>query len=169
MPYDASRFPILTAPQATTAVATRSDFRRLERLVILTGGASVGAAAGFLAAIALGRMELWTVLLTAAPLLVAALYLVARTLQEGMVRHAHGCTTAAILHAAALLAWPATALFAPLSEAAFWMAPMAALSTLVLFASCWTGSARAIYRLGGQAAIVAALAVHQGILLTLGG
>jgi hypothetical protein len=113
-------------------------------------------------------MELWTVILTAVPLIVLALYLVARTLQEGMVRHAYGCTTAAILHAAALLAWPATSLFAPLSAANFWIAPVAAMATLILFASCWTGSSRAIYRLGGQAAIVCALAAHQGLLLTLG-
>lgn len=167
MAYDATRFPVVAAPE-TAAVDTRADFRRLERLIVLTGGASVGAGAGFITAVALGRMELWSVVLIAAPLMVAALFLVARTLQEGMTRNAMGCTTAAILHAAALLAWPMTALFAPLSGAAFWIAPVAALATLVLFASCWTGPSRAIYRMGGQAALVAALAVHQGILLTLG-
>lgn len=168
MAYDATRFPVVAAPEPA-AVDARADFRRLERLIVVTGGASVGAGAGFIIAVALGRMELWSVVLIAAPLMVAALYLVARTLQEGMTRDAMGCTTAAILHAAALLAWPMTALFAPLSGAAFWIAPVAALATLVLFASCWTGPSRAIYRMGGQAALVAALAVHQGILLTLGG
>lgn len=154
---------------AAVALQSRENFVRFERFVILVGGASFGAAAGFGVAIALGRMDLWTVLLTAAPLMVLALYLVARTLQEGMTRHAHGCTTAAIMHAAALLAWPMTSLFAPLSGMSFWIAPVAAMATLVLFASCWTGPSRAIYRLGGQAAIVAALAAHQGLLLTLGG
>ena len=172
MAYDSTFFfnqaaALRAKPPAVTE--DRRDFRRLERIVILTGGASVGAAAGFGAAIALGRMALWEVLLTAAPLMVAALYLVARTLQEGMGRNAIGCTTAAIMHAGALLLWPMTALFAPLSGAAFWIAPVAAMATLVLFASCWSGPPRAIYRLGGQAMIVAALAAHQGVLLTLGG
>lgn len=171
MAYDATlTFNRQAVLRPQTAVADRrDDFRRLERLVILTGGASAGAAAGFMAAIAFGPLDLRIVLLGAAPMVALALYLVARTLEEGMRRHAVGCTTAAIMHAAALLAWPMTSLFAPLSAMSFWIAPIAALSTLVLFASCWTGPSRAIYRLGGQAAIVAALAVHQGMLLTLGG
>ncbi|WP_395644957.1 hypothetical protein [Terricaulis sp.] len=171
MAYDSTLLHNPTvAPPAVLSSATqdRREFRRLERFVILTGGGSAGAAAGFGVAIALGKMELWEVLLTATPLMVAALYLVARTLQEGMSRNAIGCTSAAIMHAAALLMWPMTALCAPLSSVSFWIAPLAALATLVLFASCWSGPPRAVYRLGAQAMIVAALTVHQGLLLTLG-
>src|SRR5262249_24289210 len=145
----------------------RRDFRRLERIVILGGGIALGLTIGFTAAIGLGRPSLTGLILYGAVFEPLALFLCARTLRESLARNAYGCSTAAIIHAAALLAWPLTGLFAPLSALAFWAAPFVALSGLVLFASCWGGSPRAIYRLGLQGALVAALAAYQGALVIM--
>lgn len=146
----------------------RDEFRRLERLMVLMGGAAAGAIIGFAAAMTLGRLELWMVILTAAPLLVLALYLTGETAREAMSRKAYGCTAASCLHVAALLAWPLTSLLTPLGSLNFWIAPVLAVGTLVLFASCWSGPSRAVYRLGAQGLLIGALAAHQGTLLILG-
>jgi hypothetical protein len=104
-----------------------------------------------------------------AVLIPLALYLCSQTLRESFSRGAYGCACATIVHAAALLAWPLTALFTPLSPLSFWMAPIVATSALVLFASCWGGPARAVYRLSLQGFIVAAAAMYQGALVLMAG
>jgi hypothetical protein len=146
----------------------RDDFRRLERIMVLLGASALGAIGGFVVAMSFGRLDLWIVIVSTAPLLMLSLYLTSLTLSDAMKRQAWGCSTAAGLHGAALLAWPITSLLMPLNEANFWIAPVAAAATLVLFASCWGGSARAIYRLGGQGVLIGALIAHQSTLLILG-
>lgn len=151
------------------AYAGRAEFRRLERIVVLAGGVAGGAAVGFVTEIAIGRPSL-TVLIASGALFTAfALYLCSQTLRESLVRRAYGCATAAVIQAAALLAWPLTALFAPVSPLAFWSAPLVAISGLALFASCWDGPPRAIYRLSLQGALVAGLAAYQGALVIMAG
>jgi hypothetical protein len=74
------------------------------------------------------------------------------------------------MHCAAMRAAaprPRRCLLVPLSEATYWIAPAAAVLSLVLFASCWGGGSRAVYRMTLQGALVAALAGHQGALLIL--
>lgn len=146
----------------------REEFRRLERIMVLTGASAFGAVAGFGVAMTFGRLDLWEIIVSAAPLLSLSLYLTGKTLSDAMKRKAWGCSTASCLHAAALLAWPMTALLTPLNEANFWIAPLAAMATLVLFASCWGGASRAIYRLGVQGIVIGGLLTHQGALLILG-
>ncbi|WP_167755734.1 hypothetical protein [Vitreimonas flagellata] len=166
MAYDA----VLTANQATAIVAEPRDyFLRSERLVLLTGAVAIGALMGFAATIMTGRTDPWVVIATAAVAITFALYLTSLTLVDALRRDARGCAIAAGLHCAALLSWPMTSLLVPLSEAIYWIAPVAALSSLVLFASCWGGSARAVYRMTAQGALVAALAAHQGALLIMAG
>lgn len=148
-------------------VAKRADFLRSERLVVLTGAAALGAVFGFSATIMTGRADLWTSLLIAAPMLVLALHLTSQTLTEAISRDARGCSVAAGMHGAALIAWPMASLLAPFG--AYWFAPVAALSALVLFASCWGGPPRAVYRMAVQGALVAALGAHQAALLIMGG
>ena len=151
------------------AYVRRADFRRLERIVILAGGAALGLTIGFTTAIGLGRPSQAALILSGAVFGALALYLCSRTLRESLARSAYGCAAATVAHAAALLAWPLTALFAPVSALAFWSAPFIAISALVLFASCWGGSPRAVYRLGLQGALVAALAAYQGALVIMAG
>ncbi|MFT3727691.1 MAG: hypothetical protein QM759_07700 [Terricaulis sp.] len=161
---------VLTRPQGKRqAYVGRTDFRRLERVVVLAGGLALGGLAGFTAEIMLGRPSVATLMVSGTILISFALYLCTQTLRESFVRRAYGCATATILHAGALLAWPMAALFAPLSPVAFWMAPVAAVSALVLFASCWGGPPRAVYRLSLQGFIVAAAAMYQGALLIMAG
>lgn len=161
---------VLTRPYGKRrAYVGRTDFRRLERIVVLAGGLALGGIAGFAVEIMLGRPGLLGVIASGAILIPLALYLCSQTLRESFVRHAYGCATATILHGAALLAWPLTALLAPMSPLMFWMAPIAAVSALVLFASCWGGPPRAVYRLSLQGFIVAAAAMYQGALLIMGG
>lgn len=151
------------------AYVGRKEFRRLERIVVLAGGVALGATVGFVTEIAIGRPSLAVVIGSGALFTAFALYLCSQTLRESLVRRAFGCATATIIHAAALLAWPLTALFAPLSAMAFWSAPAIAISGLVLFASCWDGPPRAIYRLALQGALVAGLAAYQGALVIMAG
>lgn len=123
---------------------------------------------GFALAMSLGYLNLITIALIGAPLLVAALYLASRTLTEAISMHAYGCATATVLHSAALLAWPMSALLTPLSPMNFWAAPIAAGSALIMFASCWQGPSRAVYRLSVQALLVGAVTAHQGLMLVMG-
>ena len=61
-----------------------------------------------------------------------------------------------------------TALCAALGAGAGGVAPGLARSGLVLFASCWEGSARAVYRASAQGALMAAIAAQQGVFVWLG-
>ena len=147
----------------------RSNFRRLERVVILAGGVALGLTIGFTAAIGLGRPSQIALILSGAVFGALALYLCSQTFRESLAGNAHGCAAATIAHASAVLAWPLIALFAPVNALAFWSAPFIAISALVLFASCWGGAPRAVYRLGMQGALVAAVAAYQGALVIMAG
>ncbi|MGE0596583.1 MAG: hypothetical protein AB7P07_09455 [Hyphomonadaceae bacterium] len=166
MAYDAG-FPIEAEASASPAIAVDS-FRRPERLAVLAGASAMGALAGFAAAMAIGRIDLWVVIAMAAPFLAVALHLTSETMRDALRSGAHGCATAAGLHVAALLAWPLTSLFSPVSMATFWIAPAAAISALFLLASCWQGGARGVYRTSALGLMVAAIAAHQGSMLLLG-
>ena len=154
---------------ARTTYVGRNDFRGLERIVVLAGGVALGLSVGFSAAIGLGRPSLGVLIASGVAFEALALYLCSQTLRESLLRNAHGCAAATIAHAAALLAWPLAGLFAPVSALAFWIAPAIALSGLVLFASCWGGPPRAVYRLALQGALVAALGAYQGALVIMAG
>lgn len=170
MAYDSARIVVadtslLEMPLGREA---HTGFDRSERLALLLGGAGLGATAGFSLAMSLGYLSVLSIALIAAPLLVLALHLTSRTLTEAISLRAYGCATATVLHGAALLAWPMTALLAPLSPVTFWMAPVVAGSALIMFASCWEGSPRAVYRLSIQAMLVAAVTAQQGLMLVMG-
>jgi hypothetical protein len=161
---------VLTRPNGERqAYVGRTQFRRLERIVVLAGGLALGGIAGFAAEIMVGRPSLSVLVASGVFLIPLALYLCSQTLRESFVRRAYGCAGATIVHGAALLAWPMAALFAPVSPMTFWMAPITAVSALVLFASCWGGPPRAVYRLSLQGFIVAAAAMYQGALLIMQG
>lgn len=160
--------PGALAPTAVVRAAPRAEFRSLERLVVLLGASAFGAAAGFAAAMMAGRSDLWLLILVSTPFLIYALHLTARTLSEALADKAYDCVGATVIHGAALLAWPMTSLLSSAVVGIFWIAPLTALSALVLFASCWSGGARAVYRSGLQGALVAALAAHQSVSLFMG-
>lgn len=161
MAYDAGRFI------QQNAIASERGFLRSERIGLLVGGAGLGVLCGGFAALAFGKPDLWLMIATAAPVLVLALYLTGETLSDALRRDARGCATAAGLHAAALLSWPFVSLFAPVSMPAFFIAPVLAMASLVLFASCWSGPSRAVYRLAAQGALVALIGAHQGFIVLM--
>lgn len=161
---------VLTRPRSEHApYEGREEFRRLERIVVLVGGVALGGIAGFATEIIFGRPGWLSLLASGAMLISLALYLCSQTLRESFSRGAYGCAGATILHAAALLAWPLTALFAALSPLWFWIAPLMAVSALILIASCWGGPARAVYRLSLQGFLVATAAMYQGALVMMAG
>lgn len=169
MAYD-SALPLNITAQALAAPSQErgDDFHRAERVVVLAGASAIGTLIGFGAAMAIGRLDLWVVILASAPFMVLALHLTAETLRDGLKRNAYGCATAAGLHVAALLAWPLTSLFAPLSMANFWIAPGVAVTALFLLASCWQGDARGVLRVSALGFLVMTVAAHQGTMLALG-
>jgi hypothetical protein len=170
MAYDSARIVVadssLLETSARTAVAP--DFDRAERIALLLGGAGLGAMAGFGLAMSLGYLSILNIGLIAAPLLLLALHLTSRTLTEAISLRAFGCATATALHGAALIGWPMAALLSPISPLAFWMAPVVAGSALIMFASCWQGPQRAVYRLSLQAVLVGAVTAHQGLMFVMG-
>lgn len=172
MAFDALPFGSSASFDTAAAPAERpaftSNFRKSERLVVLVGASAMGALGGFFVAMALGRIELWALLLISAPLFALSFHFTRETMADALYRDAYGCAVATGLHAMALLAWPITALFAPLQAMLFWTAPVAALTALALLTMCWTGSSRAMYRTFAQGAIVAMIAAQQGTLLMLG-
>lgn len=149
------------------AACVRQDFRRGERLVVLMGGVSLGIIAGLGVALALGRTGAWPLIL-GAPIYLAALYFAMATVHDALERRAVGCAAAAGMVAASLLAWPALALIFPISTLTFWAAPMAALGSMVLLASCWSGAPRAVYRLSGEALCLSAIVGYVGITHLMG-
>jgi hypothetical protein len=153
--------------QGATVVRAAGDFRRGERLVVLMGGAALGVFAGLGAALAIGRTGDWPVIV-GIPLFVFALYLAVATFRDSIDRRAYGCAIAAGLVAASMLAWPASALFVPMSALTFWIPPAAALGSMALLASCWTGAAGAVYRLSGEAAMLYAIVGFLGITQLMG-
>jgi hypothetical protein len=156
--------PPLTCPAPQRSL--RTDFLRHERLVFLFGAMAVGVAAGFIAAVAVGRRDFWAPFLTGAPILALALCLTLATYVEARRCGAHRCSIMAVCNAGALILWP---VFVALPPAAYVLAPLVALLSATLLASCWNGSTGAIYRAGAQTILVAALASHQGTMLILGG
>jgi len=154
-----------TTMRATAAVAPmRDEFRRDERLVVLAGGVAVGLVAGVAVALAIGRVGMWP-LMVGAPLFVLALYLACATTHDAFSRRAFGCAAAAGLVVVSLFAWPLSAVFA--SAVPTWAGPVAAVASMALLASCWSGASSAVYRLSGQAAIVCAGAAYLGVVNTL--
>lgn len=143
MAYDASL-------SSDVAVAP-APFRRDERFAVLFGGAAVGIAAGFGIAVAMGRSGLWPVFI-AAPIFLLAAYLAVATLRDAIDRRAIGCSIAAASVVFSLVAWPATAIFFPISAPEFWIAPAVGMGSMVLLASCWSGTQSGAYRLMGEAA-----------------
>lgn len=160
MAYDAS------IALAQTAAAPRAHFLRGERLVVLLGAMCVGAVAGFAFTMSVGRLEFWMLALAASPVLAFAAHLAIQTMRDAFGARAWGCVAACVLHVAALVVWPIAASMA--ASVLFWIAPVMALSALILFASCWDGGARAVYRASAQGGLVAAIAAQQGVTVLLG-
>lgn len=170
MAFDGALFDTFKARAVTVEELGRSDeFRRGERLVVLLGASALGAIGGFVSAMALGNADLLAMIAVAAPVLVLALYLTSEMLRDGLERGAYGCAASAGMHAAALLAWPMTALLSPMSATIFGIAPAMALTALAMLASCWQGSKVGVYRVGVMGLMIAGLAAQQATALTLGG
>jgi len=169
MAYDSARIVVTdVSPPETPDREPAAGFDRAERIALLLGGLGLGAMGGFALAMSLGQLSILTTTLMAAPVLLLSLHLTSRTLTEAISARAYGCASATALHGAALLAWPMTALLTPLSALSFWMAPVFAVSALIMFASCWQGAQRAVYRLAFQALLVGAISAQQGLMLAMG-
>lgn len=149
---------------ATVEAAGEGAFRRDERIVLLAGGAALGLAVGVVSALALGRVGMWP-LMAAVPLLAVALYMSVATFRDAIERRATGCSIAAGLVTVSLVAWPVSMSFA--GSFPMWLGPVAAMGSMALLASCWSGASNAIYRLSGQAAIVGAGAAYLGVVSAL--
>lgn len=162
MAYDGSGLP-----HAEAIAAPAQQFRRDERFAVLFGGAAIGIAAGFVAAISLGRVGMWP-MIVAAPIFALAAYLSVATLRDAIERRAIGCAIAAGLVVLSLLAWPAMAIVFPMSAAQFWIAPAATLGAMILLASCWSGAQSAVYRLCGEAASLCAIVGFLGLNQIMG-
>lgn len=145
--------------------APRTHFVRSERLITVIGAAGFGGLTGLMIALAVGRHDVWSLFIGAALVLGVVLYPAAANWVDANARDSQGCKFAATLHLATLLSWP---LVIPLGGAWGWLVPAMALSSLVLLASCWTGSSRAIYRISLQCILVGALAAHQSLNLLMG-
>lgn len=162
MIYDSALSLNAEAPAAASA-----DFRRDERFAVLLGGGALGLFAGLMSALALGRIGAWPIVI-GAPLFVLGLYLSVATVRDALERRAFGCAAAGSMVVASMLAWPVAALFFSMSALMFWAAPVAALGSLALLASCWTGAQNTVYRASGEAAIVCAAAGYLGITQIMG-
>lgn len=144
------------------------DFRRGERVVVVAGASVLGALCGVAGAISIGRVDTWMTLAAGAPLYILAIHFAAATLHDAIARKAYGCATATFVHMSALFAWPVAALFYAYSTLHFWIAPATALSALLLFASCWGGAQRVVYRTCAQGALMTVCASYVGFLTAMG-
>lgn len=163
MAYDVSQ-----ADGAWVQERAADDWLRSERLVALGGAIALGFIVGLGATLMVGRIDPIVLIAISAPILLLSLYLTAQTLTEAFERRAYGCATAAIAHGVALFAWPVGALMSASTPALFWIGPALALSSLALFASCWSGGARPIYRMALQATLIASITAYQGMFMLMG-
>lgn len=156
------------SPEETEAppLPPREHFFGFERLVVLTGGSAFGLLVGMGVAMTIGRQEMWPVLFVSALLIALALYFVSAAIAGALDRGARVSATAAAVSGIALLVWP---LLIALESAVYWIAPVTALSALLLVALFWGGSARIVYYMGVQAALIGALTAQQGLPLLVGG
>ena len=76
--------------------------------------------------------------------------------------------TARYEQALSLLAWPAMAILYPMSAPQFWIAPGAGMVSMVLLASCWSGTQGASYRLMGEAASLCLIVGFLGFNTLMG-
>lgn len=144
-----------------------ANFRRDERFAVLFGGAALGVALGIGAALSIGRTSSW-IYFAAAPVFLLAAYFAVATFRDAIDRRAIGCSIAAGLVALSLLAWPAAAVLFPMSALQFWIAPAVTLGSMVLLASCWSGTQGAVYRLSGEAASICAIVGFFGLNTLMG-
>ena len=70
--------------------------------------------------------------------------------------------------ALSLLAWPVMAVLFPMSAPQFWIAPAATMGSMLLLASCWSGTQSAAYRLSGEAASICAIVGFLGLNTLMG-
>ena len=153
------------SPPAQSAAAVPSDaFSRLDQLIVVLGAAGLGAMAGLFGALLLGRTTPWLAFLASTPFLIIAFHFTVVTLCDASERKARGCWGAAIVSVAIVLAWAMAGAFVPAGSALYFVAPGLALASLVMFATCWRGSSRAIYRIAGEGALLGVVAAHQGLL-----
>ncbi|WP_156767795.1 hypothetical protein [Candidatus Viadribacter manganicus] len=155
------------ASLSSDAAVAPVSFRRDERFAVLFGGAAIGIATGFGAAMAMGRTGMWP-LLVASPLFIIAAYLAVATFRDALDRRAIGCSLAAAMVTLSLLAWPAMAVIFPMSAPQFWIAPAATMGSIVLLASCWSGTQGAAYRLSGEAASICMIIGFLGLNQLMG-
>ena len=159
---------IETVPPVQSAQRADDNFHQAERLVVVGGAAALGALLGVFAGIGFGKPEMWIGAAAAAPLYGLGIYFTAATFRDAKEARAFGCACASGLHMLALLAWPVAAIFYPLSMLQFWIAPAIALSALGLFASCWGGSKRAVYRACLQGVLAMGAVTYVGFLAVMG-
>lgn len=161
--------PLVSAQPArsASAVADAGGFRRSERLVVIMGACALGAALGFVAAMSIGRVEEFYMRVSGCAAFVLAFGFCFQVLREAVQARAYGCATALTLHAAGLGLWA----WALLGGAAMspLLAPLPAFASLVLFASCWSGGAGGVYRVGGQALLVGAIGGFQALFSLMAG
>ena len=163
-----SLFAAARAQYSSFPVRSDDDFHRAERIVVVAGASLLGALIGAASAIVSGQIAPWMMLVWGAPVYVLALYFAVATLHDGLERNALGCAIAATMHVAALFAWPLVALVHPTMSLPFWYAPAIAFSALIMFASCWGGHKRVVYRACCQGALTAACASYLGLLTAMG-
>jgi len=157
------------AAQSAVVAPSSTAFSITDRVVIVCGGLALGAAAGLLTLIALGRPSGIDRLVFGAMLLMVALHLCAQTIQSSWARNATLSANTAIMHAVTLLTWPILFLLAPAQASLAWVAPVLAVMTLTVLAFSWNGRGRVVYRLAMEAIIVGALTAYQGGLTLMAG
>jgi len=152
---------------AILTLAGGAVFGLLWGTVIVSFASSVGATVGMLASRFLFRDAVRSRFGNAlaavdrgmardGPFYLFTLYLSMANFRDAAERRAFGCASLAGLVAATLLAWPAMAMFFPISAMPFWYAPAAVIAGLILSASCWSGAQTSVYRFGAQAMMVMA-------------
>jgi len=148
------------SPTAKSVAPAQNDFFILDRLVLLGGGLALGTLFGFLALIALGRQPMIDLVVVGSMLVMIGLNLASQTLRESLAAEARLCTIATWVNCGSLLCWPLV--MVPLLDRVLWVAPALAVLSLLVLTSAWRGSPRAIYRVGLQSALVAALGAYMG-------
>lgn len=149
----------MPAPQRTA-----ENFLWHDRLGLMLGAAAFGGAAGFVATLALGRLDAWVAPLCIAPVYVAAIFVGGGMAYEAWGRRAWATFALLAVHLLAIMAWPAVFVLPP--EQGVLLALAAPLSLMLLVAV--RIAPQAFNYTSMQSAIVGGLAVSQAAAFMLG-
>jgi len=144
------------------------EFRRIERWVVAFGASAFGLLAGATLAVGVGRVDAPVASAAILMLFGFAFHLASKSFVETLRARAWFGAALLTLHLLTFGLWPFQVFLFDPRSAAFWTGLFALMGTLAAFLWLSAPSARIVFRISFQAALLAALTAYQGVIVAIG-